>query len=374
MVINCKTLKTDFMMKNIILYTILIGFIVLISCKKDETKVTVNNDKLVAPVMALPANNLTVIVSKDNLNDSVKFSWSAADYTVNLPVTYAIEIDSAGKKTANLGLTTKTSISLALTDLNSKLLGDLKIPGNVLSTLQIKVVSKLDNGQLPLTSERLGIKIQTYKEVEIVYPIPAKLFIPGGYQASGGDPSKDDALTIFSMFGADSLKIYDGYVNIPNSTWIKFTPQPSWTPNWGGSKDSLISDGADIDCPVAGYYNIRINLNTKKYSVYQVKSFGIIGDGTPGGWNASTPMTYDNVNMLWKISNVALIKGALKFRANDEWPLNYGPANSNDQQGTLKFDDPGAISIPAAGNYDVIVDFSKSKGSHKDFTYKVIPR
>lgn len=366
------------MINKTLIYIALIGFTVFSSCKKDETKITVDNDKLVAPVLSLPANNADVIITKDNLNDSITFSWKAADYTMDLPVTYALEIDSANVKTLNLtSINNKTSVKLSLNDINKKVLGNFLIPANVSFIFHLKVVSKLDNGQLPVPSERLTINLQTYKKIEIiVYPIPGQLFLPGSYQASGGDPTKSDVLSIYTNFGADSLKIWEGFVNIPKSCWIKFTPQQAWTPNWGGSvidgKNTLVTDGPGVDCPEAGLYSIRVDSKANTYKVYEVKTIGIIGDGTPGGWDKSTPMTYDAVNMVWKVSNVALTKAALKFRANDEWTLNFGPTNANELQGTLKFDDPGSISVPAAGNYDVIVDFSKSKGKHDSFTYSLI--
>lgn len=55
-----------------------------------------------------------------------------------------------------------------------------------------------------------------------------------------------------------------------------------------------------------------------------ITTIGIIGDATPGGWDASTPMTYSKADGAWVIKDVTLKDGELKFRANDAWDINWG--------------------------------------------------
>ena len=54
----------------------------------------------------------------------------------------------------------------------------------------------------------------------------------------------------------------------------------------------------------------------------QITSIGIIGSATPGGWDNETPLTQVN-DSVWTIQ-MSLIKGEVKFRANNAWDINWG--------------------------------------------------
>jgi hypothetical protein len=120
----------------------------------------------------------------------------------------------------------------------------------------------------------------------------------------------------------------------------------------------------------AGVYLFDVNVNALTYSATLINTMGLIGTSTPGNWDTSSPMTYDQANDVWK-ATIDLVPGALKFRANDAWTINYGPADSNALTGTLIFNDPGAINITEAGNYTITVDFSRSASPYK-YSYKVV--
>ena len=65
---------------------------------------------------------------------------------------------------------------------------------------------------------------------------------------------------------------------------------------------------------------------------------------------------------VWYINNVSLVAGEIKFRADNDWGLNYGDDGAD---GTL--DNGGTnIAIPADGNYDVVMDLST-------LTYSITP-
>jgi len=81
----------------------------------------------------------------------------------------------------------------------------------------------------------------------------------------------------------------------------------------------------------------------------QVTTVGIIGSATPGGWDADTDMTQDpNDTSIWTI-NIDLIDGEVKFRAEDDWAVNWGSTDFPTGIGLQ-----GGENIPViAGNYDV---------------------
>jgi Secretion system C-terminal sorting domain/Outer membrane protein SusF_SusE len=56
----------------------------------------------------------------------------------------------------------------------------------------------------------------------------------------------------------------------------------------------------------------------------QITTVGLIGSATPYGWDADTSMVQDAVNPdLWTLE-VLLVPGEAKFRANDDWAINWG--------------------------------------------------
>ncbi|MBT1687369.1 SusF/SusE family outer membrane protein [Dawidia soli] len=200
---------------------------------------------------------------------------------------------------------------------------------------------------------------------------PTTLWVPGGYQASGGDPSQPDALTLYALPGTND-KIFEGYVNIPAPTWIKFTSAPDWGHvNYGSAGANVLStDGAaaGIDVSQTGYYRVLVNIEALTYDLKKIDTWGLIGTATPGGWDSSTPMTYDAASKTWS-KTVNLVNGALKFRANNGWEVNYGPA-SDQLQGTLTTTD-AAITISEPGSYTVRVDFTRSAAPYL-YTYTVL--
>ena len=106
------------------------------------------------------------------------------------------------------------------------------------------------------------------------------------------------------------------------------------------------------------------------YSASYISTFGIIGPATPQGWNASTPMAYNQTTGLWTITLDLVGGNPLKFRANDAWDINYGPLDSNALAGTLQFNNPGSITIVDSGNYTITLDMTKT--THPDYYYTIV--
>jgi hypothetical protein len=118
----------------------------------------------------------------------------------------------------------------------------------------------------------------------------------------------------------------------------------------------------------AGYHRFKVDIANLTYEIYPVESFGVIGTATPGSWDNSTAMEYDVDNGTWSVT-LDLAAGALKFRANNSWDVNYGPEDSNALTGKLISTD-AAITISENGNYTVTIDMSRSNDAHT-YTYVV---
>ncbi len=91
----------------------------------------------------------------------------------------------------------------------------------------------------------------------------------------------------------------------------------------------------------AGVYKVTFNDATLAYELeflrepFNIESVGIIGSATPGGWDADTDMR-DNGDGTYSIL-VGLLDGEVKFRANNDWAINWGsldfPSGTGTQDG-----------------------------------------
>jgi hypothetical protein len=191
-----------------------------------------------------------------------------------------------------------------------------------------------------------------HRESTADYPV---LHVPGSYQ--GWDPA--NTLTVIASVNSDGT--YEGYLNFPDeSTQFKFTPQPDWSYDWGGADGTLEVGGANIEVAEAGYYKINVDTNAYTYSVLKT-DWGIIGSATAGGWDSDQNMTFDPETGLWS-ARLDLTEGEIKFRANDDWAINYG---SNGNDGYLQLDGAN-IPIAIAGSYDITM-----KLGTPDYTYTI---
>lgn len=132
------------------------------------------------------------------------------------------------------------------------------------------------------------------------------------------------------------------------TTSFKFRGTSDWGVNYGSSsKDAKLNAGGDnIPVSLEADYSITLDLSHPNAYTYSANRWGVIGDATPGGWDTDTNMTWDATNKVFKVT-LALTAKSFKFRANDDWAVNYG--------GNLTgLEINGAnISVAAAGNYTI---------------------
>jgi hypothetical protein len=294
----------------------------------------------------------TYVFEEEMADDVFKtFSWSEADYGFQAAVSYSVQIDFAGNDFAeavDLLTTSTTSGSITIGDLNQKLLS-MGAKTNVPSDFEMRVVASVNDNVQTLASSAQTMSIHPYKVV-IIYP---SLYLPGNYQAASGyeaDWSPDKAQQVSSIKQNEK---YEGYVNMEgDDIQFKFTDGPNWDVNWGdtGADGTLDSDGDNIVIPEAGYYQIKADINALTYSVMKT-DWGLIGSATPDEWNSDQNMTYDKETKTWSIT-LDLIVGEIKFRANDDWALNYGDTGFD---GTIE-EGGDNIPITEAGNYTVVLN------------------
>ena len=146
----------------------------------------------------------------------------------------------------------------------------------------------------------------------------------------------------------------------------KFRANDAWDVNWGNTdfpRGTSTQNGANIPI-TAGTYNVVFDDQSGQYSfndttIPTYNTVGIIGSATPQGWNASTAMTQDVFNPhLWTITDVALIAGEAKFRANDAWDVNWGATDFPNGTGVQN----GANIPVTAGTYTI--SFNDETGAY----------
>lgn len=168
------------------------------------------------------------------------------------------------------------------------------------------------------------------------------LYVPGAYQ--GWDPSNTSTV----LADPDGDNNFEGYLYFPDAgTQFKFTTGPNWDVNFGdnGADGTLDSGGDNIVAADAGMYKVNVDMNNLTYTITKT-DWGLIGSGTPSGWDSDQNMTYDAEAGAWTIQ-LDLVAGDVKFRANDGWDINLG---DNGKDGLLEYGGDNMV-IPSAGNY-----------------------
>jgi hypothetical protein len=148
-----------------------------------------------------------------------------------------------------------------------------------------------------------------------------------------------------------NLKVFTLALSMPLGE-IKFRGTSSWSVNYGcTAKDgkTLDAGGTNIAVDLAADYAITLDLSHPNAYTYSSNRWGVIGSATADGWNSDQNMTWDAANKVFT-ATIPLTAGEYKFRANDDWPVNFG--------GTLDalVQDGGNLSVAAAGTYKITLD------------------
>lgn len=153
------------------------------------------------------------------------------------------------------------------------------------------------------------------------------------------------------LAGEDGVH-FTGFMYL-NQNGFKFCTQPEWKGTNYGADFNTAADAANITMTEeAGYYKVDVDLENKSYVLTPITTIGIIGSASPNGWDSDVDMTYVPYNAetkalgYWEAKDITLASGEIKFRANDDWAINWGgDVNALTQDG-------GNISVDA-GTYDI---------------------
>jgi hypothetical protein len=325
-------------MKSALLKTLAYSLIAvsLWSCKKDEDRVVSN----VSAAGTLTASTTTVALStQDAAKTAVTFTFPQATVTgYQIPVTSTLQFDLKGNNfaTAKEMVTTATTFSTTVSDLNKMM---LSLGATIGKPAELEV--RLKSAPAP--------NVPTYSNVITLSATPylasAWIYVPGAYQ--GWIPETADSLISLTGNG-----IYTGVIAFTQGNFgFKVTPAKKWDVAYGDAGGGKIStSGGDFAAPSAGLKTLTVDLNANTWKIEDTIGWGIIGDATPTGWNSDTDMKAVNDGKGNFQVKLDLIVGAIKFRFNDAWDLNYGGTN-----GALVSNGDN-IAITAAGNYTITMN------------------
>lgn len=336
-----------------------------ISCSTDDVQDRPVIEPTESPVLIAPDEGKIYNLSfEQSSNLAERFVWSEANYGGNVEMTYNVQIDNAGNEFANaesLGsIIGATQLGVTVETLNNTVLALGATPFTA-AAYDVRIQSMVSD--MEMYSETKTITVSPYTTEAPKFYVVGSFLSAGGY---GNDWTPENGVPIAaSGFGETS---FEGYVYFPaDDSQYKFLPTNSgWDGNYGDAGEgdgsytnALAEPGVNAGLPnnEGGYY--RVNMDSEDLTYELTKTdWGIIGSATPTGWDSDTDLTYDADAKVWKVT-LDLIGGEyIKFRANDDWPINLG--GDNDDDGYMNYGGPD-IQIETDGNYTVTLDLSNPR-------------
>ena len=154
----------------------------------------------------------------------------------------------------------------------------------------------------------------------------------------------------YDYLAGDDGVHFTGFMYL-NQNGFKFTTAPDWSGTGYGENFSTAPDAGNIVMTEdPGYYKVDVDLSARSYTLTAITTIGIIGAATPGGWDKDTDLTYNVAERCWEIKDVELKTGECKFRANDDWAMQWG---YDGEKFVYSNNAPAVQFIPEAGTYDI---------------------
>ena len=363
-------------MKNLLkIGALAILFIANVSCENDDQ--TIINPSG-GPELLTPLTGSSYILNRSTPSAEVTtLVWDHADYGVQTEINYEVEFSLADTEFAVItsgGLTNSRFITFTHESLNAIALSAGLTPYTA-GDLDLRIKSSLGTDEdVVAYSNIVTITVTPYTT-----DLP-KIAVPGNHQ--GWSPPTAP-LMASSGFGQTN---FEGYISLDGE--FKFLrPKADGTFDWDGDSADWGDDGTfsgvllntgETNCTAtAGYYWVKANTATLTYSITPITTWGIIGSATPGGWDSSTPMTYNPTTKKWSIV-VTLVDGEYKFRSNNIWNAGSVQYNLGGFQADKVGDDyagesmsyGGANLVVTAGTYLVELDLSNPRA----YTYTLTPQ
>jgi starch-binding outer membrane protein SusE/F len=263
---------------------LLVAFVALTACKKDENKSVFEGG--IAPQLTTSTNSVALSFA-NRADEAIKLFWTNPNYTFNTGVNsqnvnYLLEIDTVGGNFRSVGKISLNFIkelntSFTAERLNGLLLNQLQLKPDITKTLQARVSSSLgSNNGILLVSNVVNFMAKPYAIPPTVIP-PASnaLYITGDATPSSWTNSPPMA----QKFTRVSSTLYELNVNLVGGKSYLFLPDfGSWNAKYGSATngnnsnnvngDDLKDGGTDMKAPAAdGNYKIVVDFQRGKFTV-----------------------------------------------------------------------------------------------------------
>ncbi len=155
----------------------------------------------------------------------------------------------------------------------------------------------------------------------------------------------------YDYLAGDDGVHFTGFMYL-NQNGFKFTTAPDWSGTGYGENFSTAPDAGNIVMTEdPGYYKVDVDLSAKTYTLTPITTIGIIGAAVPvTGWDSDKDLTYNVEERCWEIKDIELNAGECKFRANDDWAMQWG---YDGEKFVYSNNAPAVQFIPEAGTYDI---------------------
>lgn len=333
------------------------------SCEKDAELTTL--EEVSFPSSPGLSTTSLLLVQEEQNEPALTVSWPEVIYPIDAPVDYTVQFGVPSDTIGENGWENAISFN-AGKDVFSKSFQGLDI--NQIAE-ELGLQTDVEGNMVVRVTAFMDRTISSDPEVLSVIPFTpvisiSEIYLPGAYQ--GWDPASALSIPSTEVDG-----VFQGIITFPEGALdFKVTTDRTWEENYGGdgSGNLVLDSTTNLSVPSPGTYQVMVNLNTMRWSAIPF-SVGIIGTATPGGWDSDTDMFFDSAEQVWKISQY-LQPGALKWRMNDAWTINYGPRNND--EGIAYIDDPGAYNIAEAGMYEITFSIDPEDSSIAHYSVEPI--
>lgn len=337
-------------MKNIKhLFIAFIAIISLNACSEDDdfTFTAVPDPEGISFTNSTSESYILRASNADNLAE--RFVWNEVDFDVPTPVNY--ELIGSPTETFEsitvLGNVTQTNIPVTVGSM-LELAGeagldndpDTENPNTGALFFKVRAYVGGDGGNVvEKTSEVLTLSV-ILPEGETEGPLFKEFFMVGDATAAGWVNNNNNT-PLFRDSENENIYYFTGRfkggADVEGFKLLETLGE--WQPQWGLDGESFVSSEVLGGDPAAfkvledKYYTLTVNREDLTYSfeAYDASadatygSIGIIGDSTPGGWDADTDMTQSEFDPhIWYIQDIELGNGEMKFRVDNDWAVSWG--------------------------------------------------
>ncbi|WP_105015324.1 SusE domain-containing protein [Polaribacter porphyrae] len=314
-------------MKKLYNYLFFTTIILFLSCTEERDDLVVNSLPT-SPTLAEISNSTINLVNLQNLpdNPAITLTWSAADYGVQTPINYDVEISNTDtfENVATFSNNNQRTISWSVSQLNVAA-QKIGLPVEVESDLYVRVVASLGNDDdIRSVSNTAVLKVTTY----FAY-LFKDYYLVGAATQPGWDNNNNNP-PLFRTVADENKYSYTGYFNADEFKVLEFLGQ--WQPQWGTDDGTTLSGNPATrsDDPSAfnisargnGYYTFTFNVGNKTFSIedYDDTNSTDFSDITVKGSASSTDISLTQSSFdshLWYTNGVDLMSGSINFVDNN---------------------------------------------------------